>query len=153
MVKGKALLKSFVFVMALLSGCVDKAFEPENASLEENYMKWKSLGVNDYSVVQTHKCFCIHGAMKVLVQVRSNQIVSVQDSDGVQVIKQEYWQYYKTIDQLFETANKAVINKPHSFTIEYDKVFGFPKSFFVDPIEQFIDEEYGYTTSNFKPLK
>lgn len=151
----KKKINSFVVAVLLLaiSGCVDKVAEPEGDSLEANYLKWKSLGINDYSVVQTHKCFCIQGAMKVLVHVRNNQIVSVQDLDGVNLIKQEYWQYYKTIDQLFETANKAVINKPHSFTIEYDKVFGFPKSFFVDPIEQFIDEEYGYTTSNFKSLK
>jgi len=151
--KKKLYVFAIVALLITISGCVDKVAEPEDGSLETNYLKWKSQRINDYSIEQTHMCFCIHGAMKVLVQVRNNQIVNVQDLEGVQVIKPEFWQYYKTIDQLFETVSKAVINKPHSFTIEYDKVYGFPQSFFVDPIEQAVDEEYGYATSSFKPLK
>jgi hypothetical protein len=145
-----------VFVIAVsisLISCVDKAVEPENHLLEANYLKWKSLGINDYTIVQSQVCFCLYGGVKAIIHIRNNQILSVQDSAGVTVIKQEYWQYYKTIDQLFETVNRALFDKPNTITIEYDKVYGFPKNFFVDPIKQAADDEYGYATSSFKPLR
>lgn len=144
----------FAFVsMAIFNSCVDNATGIEDDLLETNYLKWKSLGINDYSMVQTQLCFCIYGGVKAIIQVRNNQIISVQDSAGVREIKEEYWQYYKTIDKLFETINRSVGNKPNSITIEYDNEYGYPKNFFIDPIKLAADDEFGYATSSFKPLK
>lgn len=152
--KMKKLIIVFAIVFtAIFCSCVDKATGIDDDLLETNYLKWKSLGINDYSIVQSQMCFCLYGGVRAIIQVRNNQIVSIQDSAGVTVIKQEYWQYYKTIDQLFETINRATGNKPNSITIEYDKEYGFPKNFFVDPIQLAADDEYGYATSSFKPLK
>ncbi len=142
-----------LFISGLFAGCVDEAANIEKSPLESNYEKWKSLEINDYSITQQHTCFCIHGGIKAIVIVRGNKIVNIQNSEGGVEIRQELWQYYKTVDQLFETLNNAVLNKPHSLKVEYDSVFGFPNKFFVDPNQQMADEEYGYITNTFRSHK
>lgn len=142
-----------LFISGLFVGCVDEAASVEKNTIETNYEKWKSLGINDYSITQQHTCFCVHGGIKAIVIVRGNKIVSVQDSEGNKEIKQELWQYYKTVDQLFETINNVMLNKPYSLKVEYDNIFWFPSNFFVDLNQQIADEEYGYITSSFRPHK
>ncbi len=141
------------FALLLVSGCVDKTVDPITDSLEDNYTRWKSLGISDYSIVQSQLCFCFYGGDKMLVLVRNNKIVSVQDSAGVKLVPQEHWQWFKTIDQLFETAISAKNGKPNSFSVELDNEYGFPKYFWVDPIAQAADEEYGFITTSFRVLK
>ena len=143
----------FAFSILVFNSCADNTLEPDSNSLEANFAKWKSLGINDYTIVQSQLCFCIYGGVRAVIQVRNNQIVSVQDSAGVREIKQEYWQYYKTVDQLFATLSKAVNDKPSSITFTFDKSYGYPKDFFVDPNQQTADEEYGYSISSFKQIK
>ena len=140
-------------LLMITSGCVDKAIEPVTDSLDDNYARWRSLGISDYSVVQSQLCFCVYGGDKMIVLVRNNKIVSIQDSAGTIQVPQEHWQWFKTIDQLFETAISAKNGKPNSFSVEFDKEYGFPKYFFVDPIAQAADEEYGYSTTGFRALK
>lgn len=89
----------------------------------------------------------------MIVLVRNNKIVGVQDSAGVKQVTQEHWQWFKTIDQLFETAIKAKNDKPNSFQLQFNKEYGFPEYFWVDPNAQMADEEFGYSTTGFKPLK
>jgi len=89
----------------------------------------------------------------MIIHVTNNKIISIQDSAGVQQVPQEHWQWFKTIDQLFETAINAKNGKPNSFSVEIDKEYGFPKYFFVDPIAQAADEEYGFITTSFRILK
>ena len=153
MIRNKALIFVLGFMLFFAFGCVDKAFEPVTDSLEDNYTRWKSLGISDYSMVQSQLCFCIYGGDKMFILVRNNKIVSIQDSAGVIQVPQEQWHWFKTIDQLFETAIKAKNNKPNSFQIQFNKEYGFPEYFWVDPIAQAADEEYGYSTTNFRALK
>lgn len=152
MAKTKILILAAILLI-VTSGCVDRAFEPVTDSLEDNYTRWKSLGISDYSMVQSQLCFCVYGGEKMIVLVRNNKIVSIQDSAGVIQVPQEQWQWFKTIDQLFETAIKAKSDKPNSFQIQFDKEYGFPKYFWVDPNAQMADEEYGYSTTGFRALK
>jgi hypothetical protein len=57
--------------------------------------------------------------------------------------------WYKTIDQLFEKAVNAKNYKPTTFTIELDSKLWFISSFWVDPIEYAVDDEYGYDIEGF----
>ena len=153
MTRNKILIIVMGFMLMFAYGCVDKAFEPATDSLEENYTRWKSLGISDYSIVQSQLCFCVYGGSKMIINVRNNKIVSIQDSAGAIQVPQEQWQWFKTIDQLFETAISAKNGKPNSFSVEFDKEYGFPNYFWVDPIAQAADEEYGYSTTGFRVLK
>lgn len=153
MTKTKILIFAAGVLLIATFGCIDKAFEPIIDSLEDNYTRWKSLGILDYSIVQSQLCFCVYGGSKMIIHVRNNKIVSIQDSTGAIQVPQEHWQWFKTIDQLFETAIQAKNGKPNSFSVEFDKEYGFPKYFWVDPIAQAADEEYGYSTTGFRALK
>lgn len=152
--KNTKFLKAIIGVtLIVIWGCVDKAVDPVTDSLENNFSRWKSLGISNYTIVQSQLCFCVYGGDKMIIQVRNNKIVSVQDSTGVKQIPQESWQWFKTIDQLFETAINAKNGKPNSFNLEIDKEYGFPKYFWVDPVAQAADEEYGFITTSFRLIK
>lgn len=140
-------------ILIFIAGCEDKAVDPVSDSLESNFVRWKSLGISNYTILQSQLCFCVYGGDKMIIQVRNNKIVSVQDSAGVKQVPQEYWQWFKTIDQLFETAINAKNGKPNSFNVEIDKEYGFPKYFWVDPVAQTADEEYGFITTSFRLIK
>jgi hypothetical protein len=139
---------SFLFI-TLFTNCDDAGVGPVTNLLEEDYSRWKKLGIDSYSITQQQLCFCIDGGIKATIQVRGNVIVSVSDSATLKQIPQERWQWYKTIDQLFEAAINAQNSKPAQFTLQIDPTYGFPKSFWVDPNAQMADEEYGFSTTGF----
>jgi hypothetical protein len=136
-------ISAVLFVM--LNSCGDPAVGPLTGSLEENYSRWKKLGIDSYSITEQRMCFCIDGGVRATVLVRGNVIVSVSDSAISKQLPQERWQWYKTIDQLFETAISAQNSKPAKFDLQMEPNYGFPKYFWVDPSAQIADEEYGLT--------
>ena len=141
---------SFIF---LFTQCKEESVDPSLSRVEEYYIKWKSFGIDSYSIIQTKECFCVDRGIKAIVVVRNDKIISVEDSTGVVQIPQERWQYFKTINQLFETAIDAQKKKPANFIIEYDDNYKFPTYLYVNPSSSVIDEEYAFVTSNFQPIK
>jgi Family of unknown function (DUF6174) len=57
-----------------------------------------------------------------------------------------------TIDELFDKAQGELDAEPDDITIVYDEALGFPKSVDVDPYENGMDDEYGWTATQFETL-
>lgn len=145
------ILSSCLLFVAL--SCKDDSLDPNTSSVEGNFAAWEALGISDYNIIQRQLCFCIDGGVVAIVNVRDNKIVSVTDSVSNNLIPQERWQYFKTIDQLFETALKAQQSKPARFEITYNNTYRFPAYVWVDENFYIADEEYGYLTTSFQSLK
>lgn len=154
MISKKINMKKYLLLLiaTVAISCEEKSIQPTH-DVEEAYNKWKSLGINSYSIIQTKQCFCIDAGIKAIIIVDNNKIISVEDSSRVIKIPKERWDNFKTINQLFETAIDAKKNKPADFIIEYDENYKFPTYLYVNPSSSLVDEEYGYVTTNFQPLK
>ena len=142
-----------ILVIPFLTSCGDDGVGPVTNSLEENYARWKKLGIVDYTITQQKLCFCADRGMKAIIQVRGNNIVSVIDSITAQQIPQDRWQWFKTIDGLFQTAISAQNSKPSNMNLHIEQQYGFPDRIWVDPSAQIADEEYGFTTTSFRVMK
>lgn len=141
-----------IFIVITLISCQEQNVQPTH-DLEQAFDYWKSLGIDSYNIIQIKKCFCVDAGLKVILQIKSNQIISVEDSLGVVQIPKERWKYFKTINQLFETAIEAKKNKPANFIIEYDEIYKYPTYLYVNPSSHAVDDEYEISTYNLIPQR
>ncbi len=148
----------FILLALILIGGLDSCgdaseIEPVANSIESNYSRWKKQGIDSYIITQQRMCFCIDGGAKMFVRVSGNKIISVTDSASAKLIPSDRWQWYKTIDELYATAIEAKKGNPAAYEIKFESVYGYPNYIWVDPNASMADEEYGFVTTNFKPLR
>ena len=137
--------------MAVVS-CEEQNVQP-TINIEEAYNKWKSLGINSYQINQIKKCFCVDAGVKVIMTIKNENIINLEDSTGVVKIPKERWQYFKTINQLFELAIEYKKNQPANFIIEYDDTYKFPTYIYVNPSNKIADDEFEFSTYNLIPQR
>ena len=77
--------------------------------------------------------------------VRSGVIVSVA---GV-TYDADIHQSILTVDACFDYIRKSLERDPEAFSVEYDSTSGFPTSFYFDFSFMIVDEEIGYTFTDF----
>ena len=65
----------------------------------------------------------------------------------------ELFQGADSIEDLFAAVQDAIDQRVDKLQVEYDPSFGYPKLISIDPIENAVDEERGYTVSDFIPLR
>jgi hypothetical protein len=58
-----------------------------------------------------------------------------------------------TIEDLFDVVQDELDGDPDDIHIRYDSDLGFPKSVDVDPIENAMDDEHGFTVEQFEVLE
>lgn len=141
----------FLFVVFLFS-CEEQSVQP-TINIEEAYKSWKQLGISSYTVTQIKNCKCTDAGITAIITVLNENIVNVQDSTGAVQIPQERWKYFKTINQLFETAIDAKKNNPNDFIIEFDDIYKYPTYLYVNPSSKVVDDEYEFSTYNLIPQR
>ena len=108
--------------------------------------QWQSKGIKSYSMTITRQCFCPSEPLDVVVVdgVATKVTVGGKAPDPLQPAVAPL-----TIQDLFVLV--AAQNEAASMTVEWDATFGYPTSIQVDPIANAIDDEFGYTITNFRP--
>lgn len=145
-VRRNTLLINLFFLLISVTAC-SKLNVADQA--EEQYSRWKGLGIADYSYTLKVLCFCnieTVGPHKVIV--KNNRIESV---NGLPYDPYVHAQV-KTIDQLFDIILINLAKKPYKHTLEYDRSLFFPRNIFFDLSESMADEEIGYQLTEFKAL-
>lgn len=141
-----------IILFILIASCEERNVQP-NFNIEETYNQWKALRINSYSIIQIKKCFCVDAGIKAIITVKNENIINVLDSLGQIQIPQERWQYFKTINQLFEIAIQAKKNDPANFIIEYDEQYKYPTYLYVNPSNKVADDEYEFSTYSLIPQR
>jgi hypothetical protein len=124
--------------------------EPNPQSVDDHFREWKSMNIKNYTIDQQRLCFCIEAGYTAKVTVTNNIITNVVNLDTGAQVNSDKWHLFKTIDELFSILEEVNESKVNSIKIEYDKNYYFPTYFYVDPIKEAVDEEYGYRSINFK---
>ena len=123
---------------------------------QQNQKKWEGQNINHYRFTVAVSCFCPFANVEVTYEVLNGQVVnqSVQsspDNPVDEVLVNDFYQSYNTIEKIFDYVGGA-INDADETTIEYDPTYGFPTDISVDWIKQAVDDEMYLTLSNFKAL-
>ena len=143
---------ALVTLAVLLAACSflpGASLSPRDLALRDlavHQAQWQSKGPASYSFTITRQCFCPSDPLDVVVVdgVATKVTVAGKAPTEFQVTGVPL-----TIQALF--ALVAAQDEAADMTVEWDAGFGYPTSVQVDPIENAIDDEFGYTITNFKP--
>jgi hypothetical protein len=116
-------------------------------ALAGHQAQWASKQVDDYTFTITGQCFCPFND-PIDVTVAKGVVTSVKRA-GQPVQPNAVQGIPKTVTELFALVGAQ--GSAASLTVEWDPVFGFPTSIQVDSIANAIDDEFGYTITNFRP--
>ncbi len=129
---------------------------PVPAELTRNEQLWKDQGLRSYDFTVQRQCFCPEDWRgPVNVQVRNGVAVSVTYVGIAANVTEGKFDNANTIDKLFAILKNAYTGKgdfeqkAFSVNVTYDSRLGYPSDFFIDVSQTTIDEEQGYTVTNF----
>lgn len=116
-------------------------------ALADHQAQWASKQIEDYTFSISAQCFCPF-TDPVDVTVVGGVVTGVTKA-GQAVQPNEVAGIPKTIIELFAVVTTHA--DAAALAVEWDSAFGFPASIQVDPIANAIDDEVGYTVTNFRP--
>jgi hypothetical protein len=139
-------------LVAILAGCglvPGASASPRDAALKALPAQraiWASHAIDDYQLTLVQQCFCPN-TDPLVVTVRDGIATGVT-SNGIAVAPALIANVPKTVPELFdivaENADAA------DMVVAWDALLGFPTSISIDRIENAIDDEVGYTVTDFQ---
>ena len=131
-------------------GCGGGSLDPtsEAGKLERARIRWEAAGIRSYRFTVTRSAFAPLGyngpgtitvTEGVVTRVEGEVVAGALDA-------------FDTIPELFLKAQLGLETEGGTVVATYDEVTGVPKSIYVDPIALAVDDESGYTVTDFQAL-
>jgi hypothetical protein len=121
---------------------------PRRSELEDARKLWEAVGPTHYRYVEDEWAFApFEGPVEI--EVDDGEIVAALVVETDQPASAAR---HLTIEDLFDAVEAELDRKPDDIAVEYDETYGFPASVDVDPIENAIDDEHGFTAQQFEDL-
>ena len=145
-----------ISTLALTGGCglTDSGKDDGHArELARTQLLWADAGLTDYRYRVRQLCFCPLGGQVVEVEVRRSEVVAgilVQSGDSIPAELLRWGA--PSVEGLFSQLSNILENGPAQYEATYDPVLGCPLSASTDPIENAIDDEWGFETSDLEAL-
>jgi len=137
--------------IAALAACSNPTHVVEQARMERQRQIWNAQDIDDYRMTVHMGGGMIAGA--AVVEVRDGVPVSVQPAGpGPGQIPLSAFAKYDTVEELFDVLEHAFETDAHHIHAEYDARYGLPVSVSIDPREDMVDEEHGFTVQGFTKL-
>jgi len=138
-------------------------------ALQENRAKWQCQDINNYSFIVTQAIgisLCRQIEFKIVVK---DSVITSTEVVNDATASQNCIESLVTIDGLFDFINVAVdetiptgyrdpmdrdldLFVAFGVIIDYDEVYGFPTSIFIDYVRQLADEEFSVQVRDFEVL-
>lgn len=114
---------------------------------------WQNQGIKDYQFVLRMGCFCpAEYTNPVRITIRNGHIVDAVYTELNEPIPAQRRAQLPTLDELFDVAEDYAYSAD-SVTLHFDASYGFLSSLSVDQIKNAIDDELGYSMSEFAPVR
>jgi hypothetical protein len=150
----KFLLKG-VFVLSLLFimlQCSENPVSTKAKEISEARLKWNKQGYDSYTFNYNRSCFCPWASVTFNVKVISDKITYLADLAGNVIVDSTEFQYFYTIDRLFDLLEEADKQNAAQLDYSFNKDFGYPEHIYVDYSEQIADDESSFTIDSLKVL-
>lgn len=134
-----------------LAGCSDALSGPDlMRELEANRNRWQSVGFTDYTYRVDRACFCgFFGLAEI--EVRDGVIVAVTHAEDGTAVDPEFFQFYDTVEDLFDLIQDAIAREAAVLDVEYDDQLGYPLRIELDYAFNVADDELTVTVSGLVP--
>jgi len=133
-----------VLVGLSASACASDHLGPQRTDLERNRERWEATRPDRYVYAVERLCFCLmRGPARVTVE--NDEVVSVLlvDPEEGASPSQAGEGLFPDVDGLFDILEDALERDAHGIEVTYDPATGAPLEFFIDYLENAIDEELG----------
>ena len=146
----KIIVISAFLAITAIAGCNDN--DSELDELANMRQRWEKLGLQDYSYEAGYNCFC-GGTGPYMLEFIDGELDTVYLSDG-EASEVDYETILEitddlVIENLFSKINENIDRNPHSYNVEYNHQYFFPKEAYFDFDENVADEELGYYIRDF----
>lgn len=112
---------------------------------------WQSQALSDYSYVLSRGCFCVLEYREPAnVTVRGGKVASAA-SVATGDPRDPAW--YQTVDDLFESIQRAIDDDAVVIEARYDAARGYPISVYIDIDHRIADEEISYQAKALTPIR
>lgn len=143
-------LITVIITLTIFTGCNDN--DSELDELATMRQRWEKLGLQNYSYEAGYNCFC-GGTGPYILEFINGELDTVYLSDG-EASEVDYETMRETtedlvIENLFDKIQENIDRNPHSFNVEYNLQYFFPKEAYFDFDENIADEELGYYIRDF----
>lgn len=136
----------FLLVTLLLVSCEENPFESVSNRASEEYQKWKSFGINNYTIIQQRIANFSGSDQAVKIFVSNNQITDIRDTSGTVQIPLENWKWYRSIDQLFELLIDIKNTQPNQYQVVYEDTYRYPAQLFISAGTVKSSEAFSFIT-------
>lgn len=126
----------------------DPFFTDARDELEEARRRWERSEPDAYFYTVARLCFC-GDVGPIHVTVVNGAVVSRVYAANGQPVPADRFTGMDTVEELFEVLEDALDRDPADFEAGYDSRLGYPVSAFIDFSANVIDEEDGFTVTNF----
>jgi hypothetical protein len=138
---------SLLALVLFLPGCSGAISGPDlRNELETNRNRWQSVGFADYTYRVDRACFCGFAGLAE-IEVRNSVIVAVTQVHDGSAVEPEFFQFYDTVEDLFDLIEDAIAREPQVLNVEYDAQLGYPTSIELDYAFNVADDELTVTVS------
>jgi hypothetical protein len=122
---------------------VDRAWE--KLEFDRNRQLWREQSLGSYQYFFNWSCFCLpEYTAPVVINVERGEWSEISLVRDGKPVKEDDWKRYKTIEELFNIIDQALLQDAKEIRVEYDSDFGYPTSAFIDYDEMIADEERGF---------
>ncbi len=137
-----------VLVLVVTPGCeLVGSTSGGGSDLTRNQKAWNSFNRGTYDFVLQRGCFCVY-AGQFEIRVRDNQIEEIIPSwDDLRGVPKEDYQYFQTIDDIFDLLENAYTEEAFLIDVEYSDN-GYPTQISIDYIENAVDDELSLGVSD-----
>ena len=146
-------IRTVVFALAAMAGCVVVTTEPIRSPLQEeldaNLAKWAASGLDTYEYRFVRACECrpeVSGP--IIITVENGTVTAVKRPDDSPDLPPWEGGSTPTIPHLFGTVQSAIDGEPGSIIVEYDDQWGYPTNIYIDWDLGTADEETSYSASD-----
>lgn len=150
--------KLYLLILFVIPAISCSLFTNENDGYEQALERWEVNKSINYEFSYRVGCFCAT-LTPALIVVNSDsiyQILDVETRDSLMVqVGESTYEYagkiykdsYKTIDELFKVIKDS--RGAHELDVDYNEALGYPTSIYIDHIKNAVDDEIGYSVSNY----
>ena len=112
-------------------------------------VRWTQQSVSDYAFVARYTCFCALGGVDVRVQVRGGTVVSRTLVSSGEPLPDADAPSFPAIDGFFDRLRDALDQPAAEVRVQYDPIYHYPSSVYIDYSRSVADEEFGFLISEF----
>ena len=150
--KRSNLLLVLIILLVGLTACRSAGQSPQRV-LERNQNSWHDVEPAHYQFILQVGCFCVPDVTRpVQIEVQGGAVVRKSYMDNGEVVGNEFFEPYDTIEELFGVIQAAIDQEADVIDIAYHPDYGYPEQISLDSIKEALDDEVVYRVSAFEIL-